>query len=414
MPAPSTRRRNPLRRAVALAALVLTMLALAACDPPTPDQDAFYTPPSPLPAGQPGDIIKSRISTFTLDPAAHTPVAGVRSTQVLYRSTNALGQAMAVSGTVLVPTTAWAGPGSRPLLSWAVGTRGVGDKCAPSYTLTQGADYEGLFIKAALDRGWAVAVSDYEGLGTPGQHTYVVGRSEGHAVLDMARAAQRLGGSGLSSSTPVGLMGYSQGGGAAAWGAEMAGSYAPELKIKGTAAGGIPGDLPAVADFVEGGPVVALALLASIGLDAAYPELNLENYLNDTGRQLMIEANDFCIVSVDGIASIFKTAFKSRNDYVSTDPLTDPAWKARLAENKLGGTKPSAPVFQYHGTIDEMVPFAQAATLRRTWCNKGATVTWTPLPGEHVLGMVEGLVPAMDWLSARFAGLPALGNCLLP
>ena len=61
-----------------------------------------------------------------------------------------------------------------------------------------------LFIKAALDRGWAVAVSDYEGLGTPGQHTYVVGRSEGRAVLDMARAAQRLPGTGLTTSTPVG------------------------------------------------------------------------------------------------------------------------------------------------------------------------------------------------------------------
>lgn len=410
----TSRGRASLRRPIALAVAVVALLALSACDPPTPDQDDFYQPPSPLPAGQPGDIVRSRASTFTLDPIDKTPVSGVTSTQVIYRSTNALGQPNAVSGTVLVPTTPWIGLGSRPLLSWAVGTRGVGDACAPSYTLSQGADYEMFFIKAALDRGWAVAVSDYEGLGTPGQHTYVVGQSEGRAVLDIARAAQRLPGSGLSSSTPVGLMGYSQGGGAVGWAAELAGSYAPELNLKGTAAGGVPGDLPAVAEFVEGGPVVALALLASIGLDAAYPELGLENYLNDNGRDLMEKAEDLCLVSVDGIATLGSTLFSSRMDYVHTDPLASPAWSARLDENKLGSTKPKGPVFQYHGVVDEMVPFAQARDLRRTWCNKGANVTWSVLPGEHILGMVEGVVPALNWLSLRFAGVPSFGNCLLP
>lgn len=410
-----TSRARPVRRGpIVLAVAVIALLSLAACDPPTPDQEDFYKPPVPLPAGQPGDVIRSRASRFTLDPIEKTPVAGVTSTQVIYRSTNALGQANAVSGTVLVPTTPWIGPGSRPLLSWAVGTRGVGDACAPSYTLSQGADYEMLFIKAALDRGWAVAVSDYEGLGTPGQHTYVVGRSEGRAVLDMARAAQRLPGTGLTTSTPVGLMGYSQGGGAVAWAAELATTYAPELNLKGTAAGGIPGDLPAVAEFVEGGPVVALALLASIGLDAAYPELDLEGYLNDRGRALMETADDLCIASVDGVSAIIDTAFSSRMDYVHTDPLASPAWRARLAENKLGSAKPKGPVFQYHGGIDEMVPFQQGAELRRAWCNKGANVTWSVLPGEHVLGMVEGVVPALNWLSLRFAGIPTLGNCLLP
>src|SRR5690606_37937719 len=176
------------------------------------------------------------------------------------------------------------------------------------------------------------AVSDYEGLGTPGTHTYVVGQSEGRAVLDMARAAQRLPGTGLSASTPVAVMGYSQGGGAAAWAAQLAPSYAPELKLKAAVTGGVPGDLTAVADFLDGSPFVGLALLASIGLDAAYPELDLEDHLNDTGRALLEETDDLCLVSVDGIATIFQTLFTSRSDYTTTDPLAHPAWKARLAE----------------------------------------------------------------------------------
>jgi hypothetical protein len=397
-----------------LVALVVSAAGLTACDPPTPGDDAFYTPPAPLPAGSPGDVIRSRSSVFTLDPIGHAPVAGVTAKQVLYRSTNALGGAIAVSGTVLVPTAAWTGPGARPLVSYAVGTRGIGDDCAPSYTLTQGADYEGLFIKGLLDRGWAVAISDYEGLGTPGTHTYVVGQSEGRAVLDMARAAQRLPGTGLTASTPVGLFGYSQGGGAAAWAGQLAPTYAPTMNVKGIAAGGVPADLTAVAAALEGSPFVALMFLASVGLDAAYPELNLETYLNAEGQSLQAQAQDFCIASFDGITTVFGTAFHSRNDYVTTDPLNNAAWKARLAQNKLGGSKPTAPAFLFHGIIDEMVAFGQGAQFRRDWCDKGANVTWSVQPGEHVLTMATGYAPASQFLADRFAGIPVISNCWLP
>lgn len=410
--APSRVRRRTTRGVFAVVAAALVLLT--ACDPPFPSDDAFYEPPSPLPAGNPGDIISSRPSRFTLDPIGKVPVADVSSTQVVYRSTDALGQPMAVTGTVLVPTRPWTGLGRRPLVSWAVGTRGVGDDCAPSYTLSQGADYEGLFIKAAIDQGWAVAISDYQGLGTPGLHTYMVGPSQGRAVLDMARAAQRLPGSGLSSSTPVGLMGYSQGGGAAGWAAELESSYAPELDVKGSVLGGVPGDLTATAAFLDGSLAVAFALMAAIGLDAAYPELNLEQYLNPRGQALIDSSQDLCLVDVDGFATLIDVAFTSIDDYTTTNPLDTPAWQARLEGTKLGKVKPSAPVFQYHGIVDEIVPYPQAAQLRRTWCNKGASVTWTPLPGEHLLGMVEGAPLGVPWMAARFAGIPTWGNCLLP
>jgi hypothetical protein len=394
--------------------VLLVVFVTAACDPPFPGDDAFYTPPSPLPAGQPGDVIRSRAATYTLDPIGHAPQNGVRSTQVMYRSTDALGQPMAVTGTVLVPTAPWLGFGPRPLVTYGVGTRGLGDDCAPSYTLTQGADYEGLFIQALLDKGWAVVVSDYQGLGTPGVHTYMVGPAQGRAVLDAARAALRLPGTGLTSTSPVGIMGYSQGGSSAGWAAQLESTYAPELNVKGTAAGGVPGDLEATAEFLDGSLFVAFALMASLGLDAAYPELNLETYLNAEGEELLETAQDMCLVDVDGFATLLDVAFTNIDDYVTTNPLDTPAWQARLDEVQLGGTKPAAPVFQYHGPIDEIVPFQQAADLRRTWCNRGANVTWSVLPAEHALGLVEGVGPAIAWLDARFLGIPTFGNCLLP
>lgn len=413
--APALRRLGaPVHRRLSATVVVAVLLATVTACGPGPIGDPFYDPPDPLPASSPGDVITSRPSTFTTDPVGKTPVPGVESWQVLYRSTSATGEANAVSGTVLVPTAAWSGPGQRPLVSMGVGTRGLGDQCAPSYTLTQGTDYEGLFVQGLLQQGWAVAVSDYEGLGTPGGHTYVVGRSEGRALLDMARAAQRLEDSGLSAGTPVAVMGYSQGGGAAGWAAELAPSYAPELDLKAAVAGGVPSDLQAVADFHEGTPFIGLTLMAALGLDAAYPELDLEDHLNERGQALKAEADDLCLVSVDGIGTIFSTAFATRADFTHTDPLADPAWQARLAENELGGAAPTVPVLQFHGIVDEMVPYPQARELRRTWCDAGANVTWASLPGEHLLAMVEGFPLATTFLAARFAGLPTSGNCWLP
>ena len=83
--------------------------------------------------------------------------------------------------------------------------------------------------------------------------------------------------------------------------------------------------------------------------------------------------------------------------------------------NCRGRQFPTTPVFVFHALFDEMVAYPQAAALRRTWCNEGATVTWATYPvAEHVAGMVEGAPAALDYLSARFAGIPAVGNCLLP
>lgn len=376
-----------------------------------PAQDPFYRPPSPLPAGQPGDVIRSRSSLFTVDPIGHSPYGGVKSWQVLYRSQTVAGAPTAVSGTVLVPDKPWQGTGKRPLVSYAVGTRGLGDSCAPSYTLTQGLDYEELFIIDALNQGWAVAVTDMEGLGTPGQHTYEVGRSQGMAVLNMARAAERLPDAGLAGA-PVAIKGYSQGGTSAGWAAELAASYAPDLDLKGVAAGGVPADLRAVAASLDGGPFVALMFMAAVGYDAAYPELKLDGYLNDNGRALLAKAEDMCLVSVDGPLTVLQTAFKKIGDYTTSNPLDTPQWQARLDENKLGSTAPNVPVFQAQALLDEIIPAKQAETLDHDWCARGANVTYKSYPlAEHATGLLESEGDMMSFLADRFAGKPVQGTC---
>ncbi|MEC4017026.1 lipase family protein [Streptomyces sp. H27-D2] len=376
-------------------------LLVAAVLPNTAGAAQDRTDPAGL-ADRPGDIVSSAPTSFHPLPGQPT---NTRAWHIEYRSTTADGKPNTVSGTVIVPKDGRKGP--RPLVTYAVGTVGLADKCAPSKGFPSGTTIEANLINVAVQRGWAVAVTDYEGLGTPGEHTYTVGRAEGQSVLDAARAAQRLPEAGLPADGPVGIMGYSQGGQASSWAAELHDSYAPELNVKGTATGGVPGDLMKVADFNDGNIGAGLILMAATGQNAAFPELRLDKYLNDKGRFYVDFMKNNC-VAIDTVAALFQRI----SDVTVKNPLDEPDWQQRLRESNLGSHRPDHPVYLYHGGIDELIPYRVGQQLRSDWCAKGATVQWRshPLLG-HIGGVTVGAFPAMDWLADRFAGERTRGNC---
>lgn len=173
-----------------------------------------------------GDVLQVEPTTV-LVPSTAVLNGGLDAWRVLYKSVGARGRSIAVNAVVMSPHATWADPGSRPLVSFAVGTRGLADRCAPSHSLAHGTDSDAPASGALLDRGWAVVVTDYEGIGTPDAPPYLNRLSQGHAVLDAARTAQRVGALGLDPRGPVGLYGYSQGGVGSAAAAELATVYAP-------------------------------------------------------------------------------------------------------------------------------------------------------------------------------------------
>jgi len=297
-----------------------------------------------------------------------------------------------------------AGP-STPVIGYAPGTQGLGDGCAPSKSLgAQGAS-QPADILTALDRGWAVVLTDYEGLGTPGDHTYVVGRVEGRAVLDAVRAAIRLPGGPLAADAQVAVMGYSQGGGAAVWAGELAPSYAPELDLVGVVGGGVPADLEAVGRALDGTTFAGLAFAAAAGLDAAYPELDLDSFLTDAGREQFATMRTQCVGDL-----VAGNAGRSIMQIATANPLDSPVWGRRLAENSLGQHPPEVPVYLYHGTSDTVVPFPQAEALRNRYCAAGAEVVWNPVPGDHPDAIAYS-TGGLDFLADRFADRPTPGNC---
>lgn len=375
--------------------------------PVPPGNDPFYRPPTPLPSDEPGDVIRFRRSTAYAAAPRLAPIPAA-AWQILYHSTSALDQPVAVSGTVLVPLRPWRGVGPRPIVGYAVGTHGLGDRCAPSYRLASGTEPELGLISMALAAGWAVAVTDYEGLGTPGDHTYPVARSEGPAVLDAVRAALRLPDADLSPGSPVGIWGYSQGGGAAAFAGELQPDYAPELELRGVAPGGVPADLLPVGEHLDGSPSSGLMIATAVGFNAAYPELNLEELLNDPGRALVADLRDECV------AEIARKGANRRMAELSTidDPLHHPPLLARLADNRAGETAPTAPVRLYHAQFDQLIPIALARDLFADYCELGAAVQFQTIPAaDHVGGATAGAAQTIAWLADRFAGRPAPSSC---
>ncbi|MEU0535413.1 lipase family protein [Amycolatopsis tolypomycina] len=355
----------------------------------------LFVTAAPTAHAEPGVLLEQKPTTVFVGPFP----APVKAWHLLYRSTSATGEPNAVSGTLLVPPTPWLRGGPRPLITYAVGTHGLGDQCAPSNLLAHGIENESALLAQALSQGWAVVVTDYEGLGTPGTHTYAVGQSEGRAVLDAARAASRVAGAGLSPSGPVGVFGYSQGGQAAAWAAELQATYAPSLNVVGVAAGGVPADLNAVFASNDGGAAFGLVLGAATGFAAAYPDVPFASILNDRGREAVARVSKACTVELGAAAP-----FAHLQDFVTVpDPIHEPHWQARLAENYLGTTAPKPPVYLYHGTLDELIPFSVGTALRDRWKSLGAKVTWQEFPLlEHIGGVSIGGPAAMTWLGTRF------------
>lgn len=401
--------RLPIPRCTILSLTTLLGLALTAT-PGSATAPSFYDPPQPLPPSENGDIVRHEPSTFHLDPlrAIEAPADAQR---IMYRSTNTHDAPIAVTGTVLTPHTSWDGPGERPVVAYAPGTQGIGDQCAPSKKLAAGEQYEGKLISALLNRGYGVVVTDYEGLGTPGVHTYVNRQAQGHAVLDSLRAAQRLPEAELPEAGPVATFGYSQGGGASASAAELQPDYAPELALRGTYAGAVPADLGEVAEALDGGYSAGLVGFALAGMQSAYPELDVPGILNDRGKKMVQNIQDECIGDTARYA-FHRSADLTEDGRPLADYLAEEPFKSRVAEQTIGERAPEAPVLVAHSVADDIVPYPQGREMARDWCARGADVNFsTYVTPTHVAPAVAAVPEALHFLQDRFEGVQTQDNC---
>jgi pimeloyl-ACP methyl ester carboxylesterase len=352
-----------------------------------PTGDAFYTPPSPLPSGKPGDIIWQS-----------APVAGAldsKVSKILYLSTTARGAPVAVSGLMWVPKDV---KPDATVVSYAHGTTGLADRCAPSKKLDNGES--STVAEGLLPKGWIVVATDYEGLGTPGVHPYVVGRSEGPNVLDAIRAARHA----TKTSGKSLVWGHSQGGGSALWAAQLAPTYASDANVVGSVAGAPAVELKLLATALRTSPFFGYIFMASAGFQAAYPELapRQAEALTDKGIEATKKAAESCgevVAELNG---------KPADDYLKVDPSTIEPFGSLLEDNTPGNFATTVPIFVYHGENDEQIPVIGSQLYFNRVCKTGGTaVLRTTYPGEsHVSVIARAQGDITGFMQDRLDGKP--------
>lgn len=346
--------------------------------------------PAPAASAPPGTVIDTRSVDAT----------GVgRAVAFTYHSTGAGGRDVAVSGLLLTP----AGPapdGGFPLITWGHPTTGAADGCQPSAQGIGSLPHP----DELLTRGWAVVATDYEGLGSAGPHPYLVGASEGHAVLDAARAAAHIDGSGVEAGGPVVIWGFSQGGHAAAFAAQVAPTYAPELRIEGVAIAAPVSDVTAFVRRAEAIPDQLGVVLTTLnGFAAAYPDLDPSSVLTPVGLDLLAEVERRCIGEIN------EHADRPPAEVIRTPPTADPAFAARFAENRAGDAPVGMAVLVVQGADDDIVDPATTAALVERWCGQGVTVESVVRPGVgHGVLSAE---PYLGWIENRLAGVAPTSTC---
>src|SRR5262249_26025550 len=181
--------------------------------------------------------------------------------------------------------------GGWPVITWAHGTTGVADICAPSRdgldpSANTGETYINPDLNAWLAAGYAVLRTDYEGLGTPGKHPYLVGTSEGRSVLDIVAAARQLD---PTISKRYLIAGHSQGGHAALFAAGLASSWQPGLQLKGTVAFAPASHILDQASLLPAltspSGLTALATLILDGASTQSSAININGILSDQALQ---------------------------------------------------------------------------------------------------------------------------------
>jgi acetyl esterase/lipase len=320
---------------------------------------------------------------------------GVRAWTIEYRSETIDGSPTTVTGWVAIPEV----QGTIAILAWAHPIAGLGDDCAPS----RAGGRTPFSFEAELSAGWAVVATDYEGLGGPGLHPYLVSESEARSIFDIARAARELDG---RVGTELAVWGFSQGGHAAMSANVLAPTLAPEFTMLGIAAVAPAADLigwpTAALGTSEQGHIAAIVA----GYGAAYG-IDPGTILTPEAIGLLDEVETSC-----ADPTLLAIAELPAADAFVTDPARLEPWAGLLRENSPEFGTGVAPTLLVLGDQDELWPVDEAPVVLERMCAAGTPLTTAILIGEDhgsVNAAARGVVNS--FLDERRAGVAFVSEC---
>jgi len=392
------------------------LAALAGCTAPQPKA---ATPEGTLPTGpkagdmnlspfyrwsgteplQPGAMLRREALTLQ----AEMPAAA-DAFRILYgaKDTRWRSGPVEVSGVMFIPKGETPA-GGWPLLSWAHGTLGIADRCAPSWTGLRARD--ATYLNRWLEAGFAVVATDYQGLGGPGPHPYLDWRVEGTSVLDAARAVVSAEPGRIANQ--VFVAGQSQGSGAALGAAMLAGEYAPGLNVRGAVITGFNRNFP-------DGPVkIPPRISSNIFLSYASGGLRddapaIDAIMSDKGAAVLAATREGCSSEISaearrqGIGDM-ADAFTISMDQLAaiSPPITDMPLQAA-----------GRPLFFGTGMADETTtPTLQHAGVS-AMCAAGDAVTWRRYDRlGHDGALLGSLNDSVSFARALLNGTPQASDC---
>lgn len=351
-----------------------------------------------LPPGEPGQLVSS------------APVAapdGLRAWRMIYHSRGPRDEDRLVTGLVLAPAAGTpVPPGGRPLVSFGHGTTGINDACAPSRAEPPTSTVGGTL--PLVRDGNVLAITDYTGLGGPGEHPVYVADVEAKALLDAARAARSL------ADTQVGdevvLWGYSQGGQASLAAGGLAASYAPELRVRGVAATAPLADLPVSLHDMLGTPGgVGYLLLAVLGVAAADPAIDPPSILTPTGLRRSALAHNRCAVDL-----LLESSGDSVGTLFTRDPLRTEPFASALERQWQQVARPGPPKLVLQGDLDVVIHQRTTDSVVSALCAAGGPVTYRRYwLADHLTVLDASLGDLSAWIADRFAGTAAAPDSCL-
>lgn len=374
--------------------------------PIPPDDDPFYRAPQGYEQAEPGTVLRSRDVEIGFLGLIGQPI---KATQLLYRTTNLHEEPEVAVTTVFVPPQRESSVAC-PVLSYQCAIDAVASRCFPSFAMRQGARPIGAFVQAeyllviaALAEGWAVCVPDHEGChgmwGAPVE--------PGYRILDGLRAATGCERLGLSPSAPSGLWGYSGGGLASAWAAELCERYAPELNIVGAVLGSPVGDPGSVARRLNGSFFAGLAALMISALTEVFP--GARNVVNEhataEGKALLDKLKT--MTTAEAVWQLRNVDIGSYVD-MTADELWDlPEVRHIFDETKLGKSKPRPPVLVVQAVHDGIISVDDIDALVAAYERIGAAVTYhrDRFCGHLLLHPLSAPM-TLRWLRDRFTDRP--------
>jgi hypothetical protein len=283
-----------------------------------------------------------------------------RAFKLTYVTTNARGKRALSTGTLFLPKGK-APRGGWPVISWAHGTSGLADKCAPSLVGPALPKRDRPYLANWMREGYAVVASDYAGLGTPGLMAYLNGRSEAHNIVDIVKAGRayaRKQSSLLARKWVV--IGQSQGAGAAIYTARYATKFGGRgLDYRGAVGTGTPAYIekvvhalgPTFPDLSPGLSEYMIYILA--GMRWTYPDLGIDDVLTPAGRKYLKLGEQRCGTSFEAdLKGVSIETFFTRN--LATLPNFVKTTDTYMAMPESGFDKP---FFMGHGLKDMDVPY---------------------------------------------------------